>query len=239
MLITNEKQIARSYGISVNQLNILFKQYGLETEESTSTKRGSADAAALSHSLEENKKEAGLESLISNYRIFIDTSSLMNYQSRKFFDIAKPILLNQKKKIYVLTCVVLEVKNNRESTELICANKAKNAENFLTELSDQGLIQIIGRKEDGHFADRIILSTFQRYRSDYRLLLITNDKNLARETLNLNKSEANKGYTVLVKEIDKLGFLSDVYSKQNTSFDNLPDRTIELDFDKAMDWKEF
>ena len=127
-----------------------------------------------------------------DYKIFVDTSSLMQKDSDYvFFRIIAPILYKYQKKLIIPKSVYNEISkhwhNNHPNIEI--------ASKILSEMSKFNLIGT-NSKFDEDFADNVILAQFQSLRLKYNLCLITNDNsnkkdgNLSQDILDLKKSRA-------------------------------------------------
>jgi len=134
------------------------------------------------------------ERLVENdYKIFVDTSSLMQKDSEVvFFKIIAPILHKYQKKLIVPKSVLNEIlkHNYNQHKDIIKAN------NILTELAKFGLYGT-NSKFDEKFADNAITAQFHSLRLKYNLCLITNDNsykkggNLSQDILDLKKSRSS------------------------------------------------
>jgi len=131
-----------------------------------------------------------------NYLVFVDTSSLMNYNMLKVLNNEViPYLKKYKKKLYIVDSVIYEIKKkiksfNKESD----IKKAKSARYILDILSKKDLYVIPETNSiTKDFADAELITCFTNYRTKYNLCLITNDNKhqdngkLAGAIMKLNK----------------------------------------------------
>lgn len=163
----------------------------------------------------EDKSAAFLESSIKNFKIFIDTCSLLCEQADIFWSHSVPLLQREGKSIVVPLRVYEEVKKFAENSAL-CAQKgditlnqrAKAALNNIAKLQKAGVIAVFGDKHD-NFADNVFQTVFTQFRLKYNLMLITQDHNLASDILAIGKSKSvNTTNRILVERINKYGYLS-------------------------------
>lgn len=158
---------------------------------------------------------------VDRYRIFIDTCSLMEYPFvEAFWQHIIPILQRTKKKIFLPYKCWLELKKHScDQTNPERAHDAKRAMETVKRYQTDGYISIKSDKweTDGTFADNTFKTVFTMYRDRYDLLLITQDNKLAKETLDLNNSQAVYGKKVAAKRINKYGFLSHYDWEENNS----------------------
>lgn len=145
------------------------------------------------------------------YKIFIDTCSLLHNSAEEFFVHIIPLLDSCKAKIILpkRCCEELEKHSKNTSDPQLAAN-ASDVLKKLHQLISAGYIDVRGEDSD-NFADNVFLTVFTKFRLKYKLLLITQDNNLARDILALNNSKAAKGETIEVRQINQYGYLSKFY----------------------------
>lgn len=158
-----------------------------------------------------------MRNLIRNYKVFIDTCSILSIHADKFWDNIIPILKEEHKDIIVPYRVYQEV-NKFASDPDLCARKSPNepelynlaqkAKINLFKLYNEGLVRVLGDKND-NFADNVFQTVFTQYRMKYNMFLITQDKNLADDILRISQSKAVTVNNLIgVRRINKYGFLS-------------------------------
>lgn len=133
--------------------------------------------------------------LQKDYKVFVDTSSLMQEDSEYiFFRIIAPLLIQYNQKLIVPKSVYNEILNH-------IANNNKDvirAKKILDSYAEYELY-VIEKKFDENYADNAILSLFSSLRLKYDLCLITNDNsykkggNLSQDVLDLRKSRSTNG----------------------------------------------
>ena len=164
-----------------------------------------------------------LEQCIKDCKIFVDTSSLLAEGAEKFFQNIIPTLEREQKKIILPLSVYKELKKLADEPEYCKLKYPNNPElnmraikacKNVIRLSKENLMGIYADPDDGDFADNVFLHVFTKKRMQYNLLLITQDKGLAGEIINLGKdNSAVKGIKkIIVQRIDKDGFLKDIFS---------------------------
>ncbi|MDR2582231.1 MAG: hypothetical protein LBC75_01980 [Fibromonadaceae bacterium] len=140
-------------------------------------------------------------------KIYIDTCSLMETPIEKFFEKANPILKKYNKKIIVLSVVIRELKKitDSEKYELEKRIKAKNA---LKELNPINEIELSNEEDSNEeLADQVFMIYFQKYRREYKMLLISQDSPLSNEILRMNNNKAVRGEKCVVCRINGEGYL--------------------------------
>lgn len=172
----------------------------------------------MSNNKKEMEAQEVLESFVSDYKIFIDTCSLLELSSNLFWKNIIPLLhINLKKIIIPIRCIEELQKHARNASDISLANRAKECLKQLEQLSKAGYIDFRGEKSD-NFADNVFNVVFTKFRLSYNLLLITQDHDLAYDILNLNDSKSvNSRYKIQVKRINKYGYLSSFSSKDTSS----------------------
>jgi len=173
--------------------------------------------------LNENTFEKLVE---KDYKIFVDTSSLMQKDSENvFFRVIAPILYKHKKRLIVPKSVLNEISKHNYTNH----PNIKLANNILNELGKYNLYGI-NSKFDEEFADNAITSQFHSLRLKYNLCLITNDNsykkdgNLSQDILDLKKSRSSDG----IKDI-RVFFIKDNNLKEfmdNTQVKNFNKKKI-------------
>ena len=124
-------------------------------------------------------------------RIFVDTSSLMEKSSAIFMrDHLVPALRGKDiHPLIVMKSVVDELNKKAIDGDESTSRKARKAKKVVKNLFDKS-DAVIDDKDNEGFADHSLLTKFTSVRLKYRLILITQDWNLAKEILSLNNSEA-------------------------------------------------
>lgn len=139
-------------------------------------------------------KYIDFEKVISNdYKVFVDTSSLLQDNSEYiFFKIIAPLLCLHQKQIIIPKSVYNEVYKHSRS------NKVKNINSGIKILNDfaENNLYVIESTFDKEFADNAIISLFSSLRIKYHLCLITNDNsykksgNLSQDILDLKNARS-------------------------------------------------
>lgn len=156
-----------------------------------------------------------MESYVDEWKIFIDTCSLLHFASDKFWMNMIPILRQKQAKIIVPLRSIEELEKhskNKEKQEL--ATNSKNTLKVLQQLLSAGFIEIRGEKTD-NFADNVFQVVFTKFRINHKLLLITQDNDLAKDILALNDNKSVMANPVNVKRINQYGFLSGFHWEEN------------------------
>ena len=160
----------------------------------------------------EDRSAAFLEASVKDFKIFIDTCSLLSEQADIFWSHIVPMLQREEKSIIVPFRVYEEVKKFAENP-VLCVQKgnptlnqrAKAAFNNIDKLRKAGVVAIFGDKHD-NFADNVFQTVFTQFRLKYNLMLITQDHNLASDIIAIGKSKAvNTTNRILVERINKYG----------------------------------
>jgi len=132
-----------------------------------------------------------LHHIASEYKIFLDTCSLMADGADKCLsDFLSYMILHNNKYIIPLK-VVDEVKKHQDSADITTMKKARKAAAFLHTLNDAKAVDFRGDKSDS-FADNLFQVVFTNFRLKHNLVLITQDRALAIDILRLNQSASVK-----------------------------------------------
>ena len=183
----------------------------------------------IKKAIEETKQQQAASNLayyVNTHKLFIDTCSLLHFRIDQFLENITPLLQETGNQLIISTRVIDElVKHQGNPTNQELADKAKHGLLLLQKLQQQNLIEIRGEETD-NFADNVFAVIFTKFRLSHRLLLITQDGNLAKDILSLNEVRSAKGHKVAVKRINKHGFLSNFYFNQDDlSQENQPDNS--------------
>ncbi len=155
-----------------------------------------------------------IDSYVQNYKIFIDTCSLLHPGIDNFWQMVVPVLEKYGEKIYIpLACKDELEKHAANKNNPTLAKDAKKALFNIKTLLDAKLIDI-RQDKNNHFADNVFLSVFTKFRIQYKLLLITQDSDLANDMLGLNKNKSVKANPVEVKHLDDKGILNSFHNKK-------------------------
>ena len=153
-----------------------------------------------------------LERFAKTHKFFIDTCTLMEPSSKVFFEDMKPFILKYDNPIIVPMFVVREIENNQKKKDKPdTAQKADQAYKLLYNLQKEGLVIFRGESNDVNHADAMFLSLFDKYRYDYRLILLTQDHGLATDILKKNESESARGNKIKVRRLTQKGWISKFY----------------------------
>jgi len=146
-----------------------------------------------------------INEIIRDYKLFVDTCSIMHEKSPDFFYSLAPILIETEKKLIIPDKVTKEIERLQNSSNSATQNAAKSGATILKHYIDYNLLDIRGEKNDP-FADNVFHYVFSKFRTQYDLALITQDKELAMDILLLKSSKAIKSSKkLLVLKIGKRG----------------------------------
>ncbi len=166
----------------------------------------------MSYESNQNSKETYAKNRLDDYtkdwKIFIDTYSMLHFAADKFWMNIIPFLRKYQNKVIIPQRSVEELKklgNNKRNPEL--AEKAKNCLKVLTWLIGENFVERRGEKNDS-FVDNLFQVVFTKFRMTHKLLLITQNGDLAKDILALNNNNSGRVNSVHVKRINRYGFLS-------------------------------
>lgn len=161
-----------------------------------------------------------LEKCVREYRIFVDTSSLLEESAEKFFQNIEPLLKRNNAFLIVPSVVCNELeklaKDENHSGNVNVIDRAYRAFDMIVRLHKEGIIKIFGDSDDGNFADNVFLQVFTKKRLQFNILLITQDHGLASEAMKLSvDNRAVKGMKkIIAQRIDKNGFLQRIFDSE-------------------------
>lgn len=156
-----------------------------------------------------NNQNPQLKHYLRDYKIFIDTCSIMHDSADAFFYRSAQQCKQFNQMLYVPKAVILELeKFAGDHSDYWRQKKAHNGIRVLANMQEAGCLGIREEEDDGIFADHAFEKIFTHFRLQYNLILITQDKDLALEIYNLNKSKAVVGKKIIVMRLDRYGNLS-------------------------------
>lgn len=166
----------------------------------------------MGYANEQNNKEINAKNILEEYakgwKIFIDTCSIVHFSADKFWINIIPFLQQYQNKIFIpLKCIEELQKHAADSKKTELARNSKNSLKIISQLISAGLVEIRGEKND-NFADNVFQVVFTKFRLQHKLLLITQDNDLAKDIIALNSNKSVKANPVNVKRINQYGFLS-------------------------------
>ena len=166
----------------------------------------------------EQRAQKFINSVIKNYKIFVDTCSLLDESADKFWDHVIPALKAGKTALIIPFRVYEEIiKKKEDQSNPGLSQRAACAEEKICKLKNDGLVEIFGNPND-NFADNVFLTVFTQYRMKYNLLLITQDKKLAIDIKGIAESKSvSTENKVLVKRINAYGYLSNTIETDEQS----------------------
>ena len=157
----------------------------------------------------EEYARSALENYVQDFKIFIDTCSLLHSAADKFWLNIIPLLHIYNTKIIVTLSSLEELeKHSKNVDKCELAKVANNCITIVNQLINAGYIEVRGESTDD-FADNVFQVVFTKFRMTHNLLLVTQDNNLAQDILNLNNNRSVKANPVRVKRINQYGYLSD------------------------------
>lgn len=172
---------------------------------------------AESYVFKEERSRENLDLMFKNTRVFIDTCSLLHDKFGYFLVNSMTYLIRYNTKLYIpYKCVEELIKKSEDLSNPLLAQKAKTA---LTNIIDLGKYAEVRGKSSDSFADSTILQNLLRYKENFNLTLITQDHELAKDALALNNTGSvnSFGHSIIVKKINKYGYLTFVSSNVNVN----------------------
>ena len=166
----------------------------------------------MAYETNQNGKETyaknALEDYVKDWKIFMDTCSILHFAADKFWMNILPLLRQYQNKVIVPLRSIEELQKHEANTgnsEL--AENAKNCLRVLNKLIKAGFVEIRGEQGD-NFADNVFQVVFTKFRMTHKLLLITQDNDLAKDIIALNSNKSVRANPVHVKRINQYGFFS-------------------------------
>lgn len=148
-------------------------------------------------------------------KIIIDTSAAMHYWAlEKFILDSEDLLLHLQKKVFVPKVVWMELVRAYNSHDQEKIERSENAISLISshrnifEIEDEQFFQ---DEMDLCFADQVLLSNLILDKTDSKILFITNDRMLSRDTNEINYQASCKGHKIDTCYISNSGALKPGY----------------------------
>lgn len=149
-----------------------------------------------------------MERMVLEKKIMIDTCSLMHDKCESVILQLIPALEKHGKKLLVPEKVIAELnKHHRCYTDPAKSRAADRALKLCRLLMAHGCMSVRGESRD-NFADNTFYVALSQYRTQYHMLLITQDRGLTRDVLKLNELRSVRGYPIEVMYVNARGGLS-------------------------------
>lgn len=154
-----------------------------------------------------DSRHVDLNKLVQERKLFIDTCSVMAEGSDLFWQKIVPLLETYHNKvIFPYRCWQELEKHTNQQQDPQKRERAVHAIQCLTPLIHKKLVDIRGEETD-NFADNVFQTVFVKFRLKYKLCLITQDNNLAKDILALNHIKSVKAYSICAWRILQDGSL--------------------------------
>lgn len=196
----------------------------------------------MGYEINQNGKEAYAKNVLDDYakdwKIFMDTCSILHFAADKFWMNILPFLRQYQNRVIIPLRSIEELQKHEANTgnsEL--AENAKNCLNLLNKLINAGFVEIRGEQSD-NFADNVFQVVFTKFRMTHKLLLITQDNDLAKDILLLNGNKSVRANPVHVKRINQYGFLSNFTWNVENSRNDRPKKNKRVSNEEDLDEDE-
>ena len=143
---------------------------------------------------------------LTSHKVFVDTCSFMHTEAHIFFSRLIPELEYRRVHINIPLSVTAEVVQNKgvgHSDE--CRANATEAYNIINNLTANGLALQIANSSNKTFADHVLELFLESERMDKNILLITQDKGLAKRAALCNLDSAVRGKKIEIMKINANG----------------------------------
>lgn len=172
--------------------------------------------------IEEKKSDStqDLEVLFGeDTRTFIDTNILLEDNFYDFWDRLEPLVIRHRSikvdRIPIIPYKVCEELLKMSNSDNERGRKAPEVLKFIKKLKDKQLVKIMGDPQSDNFADNVFKTVFTQYRLKYNMILITQDKGLTEDILQLNNAKADRAKKVQVFKLLKDSTIMDAIEYEN------------------------
>ena len=173
-----------------------------------------------------------------NYKIFIDTATLMEDSFIKYFNDITPELKARKTGFIVIDRVITELKGLARGGKT--RNKAKAGLELIKHGEKNGIVAKMEDSSSTGKADGVFQAIFSRFRSKRNLCLITQDYDLTEDILKLNTSDSvNDIKSIIVYKMNRIGDMEQVTLKRDSLDDIIKSQIIPFKASRVPVGQEF
>lgn len=152
------------------------------------------------------RAQKNLERLTGRYTFLVDTCSLLHDQFPALMEHLVPLLRENGKALVIPSGVTAELRRLAvQKPEL--TDRIRAVAGQLAALKNEGLVAVYGNTGE-NFGDKQLLTAVTHFMTSTELLVITQDKGLSTDLLNLNQLNSVRGKRVTVGRINQYGYLS-------------------------------
>lgn len=150
-----------------------------------------------------------LEEYVQSCKIIMDANIWMDDAIERFEDHLIPLLFKHNATLVMPVCIYDEVKRKLASGDPEASRRADHGLRVMGRFQDAGFLRWYGDSDD-EFGDAVIDSFIRKKRTQSRLMLISNDYNLAKSIRDINNLAYGYGFPVVVKALAEDGTFMEV-----------------------------
>lgn len=150
--------------------------------------------------------------------VFIDTCSFLTDSFPDFVSVIVPLLSKNRRYLYIDRSVISELKHICQQRNHPKAYHAFYALSEIESMDRIGIIKYSGNAESCDFADEQFLKTFLQLRKTNTIRLITQDFDLARDSVLLNGIRSSFGFQIESLKLTHYGGLKKYSFNENTDY---------------------
>lgn len=177
-----------------------------------------------------------------DFMVWIDTSSILEDSFFDLFSELTSLFTQYDEHLYIPNSVLLELKKHTKSDDYELQEKSKERLALINSRKKSNIFTVYNKGEKKTFADNELITIFTELRLEKNLLLITQDKDLARDILDLGKSKSVISKKVEVLTIDhntgnlrKITFRKNKHNECTVNEQNGVTTTINIYYDEPDD----
>ena len=222
-------QAAQAMGISMVDLQLMLVRCGIQPKENSLDPQ---QVQTLIRFLEKHQRTeeayaktaaehamSNLEAAVKRYTILIDTCSLLHINFPLLMTNLEPLLCKHGKALIIPSGVMAELE------ALFLKKPALRQQIYqlrlqLADLAKQDLVKVYGNQTET-FGDKQFLEAAIHYKLANEMLIITQDRDLANDLLTLRQTRSVQGKKLIVRRINRFGFLSAFKNFDRTSVSGL------------------
>lgn len=203
-------QLARACGLDLGPDDELTREQQMKLRAKFDEK--CAPGRKKQEKTDADKREAAmrlLDQYVKERCIFVDLSSILAPAAEEAMRNILPLLTRYGRRLFIPQSVMRELKLlAADTSDPERAQMCRKREAFIMHLLKHGLAQIRMFKDPQSTPAQDLLTACSHFRMTYPLLVMTQDERLAADLLSLNGQQSAQGENILVKRINKYGFLS-------------------------------
>ena len=168
-----------------------------------------------------------LEKLVQTRKIFLDISSILSPYFETFFPRLLPLMQRYHRQLHLPESVLRKlIQIQDDHTNPQRSEHSARRLQMLMKVMEYGLLDVRKSVQEYGQPAQDLLTMCGKFRLSEQLLVLTQDEHLAQDLLQLNRQKSAAGNAIVVKRINRYGFLSNVITSASGTAGNTADKNL-------------